>query len=195
MREIVKMIVVLALITGVSGLLLAAVNEGTGEQRKRQLLEYVKGPAVKSVLSGAGNNPLEDVKALTLEDTATDIFPAFKDGKLWAVAFEQAGKGYGGAIGVMVAIESGSGDLLGIGITTHKETPGLGARIREPVFLNGFKGLSLEDKVMVTGDGGKVDAISGASISSRAVCDAVNKAAAFYRQHQAEILALVGTGE
>ena len=195
MREIVKMIVVLALITGVSGLLLAAVNEGTQEQRKRQLLHYVKGPAVNSVLKGAGNSPLEDVKEFALKEAdtraVTDIFPAFKEGELWAVAFEQRGKGYGGDIGVMVGIETASGALLGIGITTHKETPGLGARIREAGFQGGFQGLSLEDKVKVTGDGGQVDAISGATISSRAVCEAVNKAAAFYKEHQKEILALV----
>ena len=194
MREILKMIIVLALITGVSGLLLAAVNEGTQEQRKRQLLEYVKGPAVKSVLAGAANNPLTDVKELDLDGTVTDIFPAYKDGALWAVAFEQSSTGFGGDIGVMVAIEGDTGRLLGIGITTHKETPGLGARIRESVFLSGFKGLSLEAKVLVTGDGGSVDAISGATISSQAVCAAVNKAADFYKQHQTEILALVGSG-
>lgn len=191
------MIVVLAVITGASGLLLASVNEGTREQRKKQLLQYVKGPAIHEVLEGSQNEPLDDVQELQVKggDEAAgagkvvDIFPAYKDGKLWAVAFETEGKGYGGEIGVIVGIDVKSERLLGIGITTHKETPGLGARIREKGFRSDFAGLDLSGPVGVKADGGKVDAISGATISSRGVCEAVSEALEFYGKHKEEILA------
>ena len=133
------MIVVLAAITGVSGLLLAGVNQGTKDQRKKQLLQFVKGPAISEVLAGSENQPLDDVKELEVEAAeegqgalvVVDIFPAYKSEELWAVAFEVTGKGYGGDIGVIVGIDVAAEKLLGIGITAHKETPGLGARIRE----------------------------------------------------------------
>ncbi len=202
MREILKMIVVLAVITGVSGLLLAGVNEGTREQRKKQILQFVKGPAVEAVLQGCTNNPLDDVKEvpLTPEETGgeidvspVDIFPGYKDGKLWAVALEDAGTGFGGDIGVIVGIDVETGELVGIGITTNKETPGLGSRVTEEGFRSNFKGISLDDEVQVVPDGGQVDAISGATISSRAVCVAVNNAVAFYKQNKDKILEAAGT--
>jgi len=197
MREILRMIVVLATITGVSGLVLAGVNQGTKEQRKRQLLQYVKGPAIHEVLAGSQNNPLNDVEELKVKGAEegqgagsfVDIFPAYKDGKLWAVAFEEKGTGFGGEIGVIVGIDVETNRLLGIGITTMKETPGLGARVKEKAFRSGFAGLSVSGDVKVKADGGQVDAVSGATISSRGVCEAVDRALAFYRENKEEILA------
>ena len=193
------MIVVLAAITGVSGLLLAGVNQGTKDQRKKQLLQFVKGPAISEVLSGSENQPLDDVKELEVETAdegrgalaVVDIFPAYKNDELWAVAFEVTGKGYGGDIGVIVGIDVAAEKLLGIGITAHKETPGLGARIREEGFRSGFAGLGLSGAVQVKAEGGEVDAISGATISSRGVCEAVTEAFEFYRKNKEEILASV----
>jgi electron transport complex protein RnfG len=197
MREILRMIVVLAAITGVSGLLLAGVNQGTKDQRKKQLLQFVKGPAISEVLSGSENQPLDDVKELELKAeregavSVVDIFPAYKSDELWAVAFEMSGKGYGGDIGVIVGIDVAAEKLLGIGITAHKETPGLGARIREEGFRSGFAGLELGGTAKVKADGGDVDAVSGATISSRGVCEAVNQAFELYRENKEEILASV----
>ena len=193
------MIVVLAAITGVSGLLLAGVNEGTKDQRKKQLLQFVKGPAISEVLSGSENQPLDDVKELEVEGaeegqgavSVVDIFPAYKSDELWAVAFEVTGKGYGGDIGVIVGIDVAAEKLLGIGITAHKETPGLGARIREQGFRSGFEGLGLTGAVTVKAEGGEVDAISGATISSQGVCAAVTEAFELYRDNKEEILASV----
>jgi electron transport complex protein RnfG len=190
------MIVVLAAITGASGLLLAGVNQGTKEQRKKQLLQYVMGPAVDEVLAGGENDPLDDVKELDVKAAETggtavsrvDIFPAYKNGELWAVAFEVMGKGYGGDIGVIVGIDVAEDRVLGIGITTHKETPGLGARIKEKEFRSGFGGLPLSQEVKVKADGGGVDALSGATISSRGVCKAVSEAVAFYTENKQKIL-------
>lgn len=201
MRDILKMVVVLAVITGASGLLLAAVNEGTREQRKQQVLRFVKGPAVEEVLRGAENNPLGDVKELAAPAAAAgveaaaapvDVFPAFKDGRLWAVALEQSGKGYGGDVGVIVGIDVERDEVLGIGITTNKETPGLGARIADAAFRARFKGLPLDRPAKVLADGGQVDAVSGATISSRAVCEAVNNAVSFYIENKTKILEAVG---
>ena len=192
MREIIKMIVVLTAICSVAALLLAGVSEGTKETRKLQVLTYVKGPAVKALLSGATNDPVKDAKEITLPGATEpiDVFPAFEDGALQAIAFEAKGKGFGGDIGVVLGIDLQAGEMAGIGIASHKETPGLGARVVEAGFQSGFKGLPLEGTVKVRGDGGQVDAISGATISSRGVCAAVTEGIGAFNKNREAIEAL-----
>jgi electron transport complex protein RnfG len=66
--------------------------------------------------------------------------------------------------------------LRGISIVKHSESPGLGAKITENEFRDQFIGLELDD-VELTYDGGQIDAITGATISSNAVADAVRTTA------------------
>ena len=68
------------------------------------------------------------------------VFPGKKDGKLVAVALEHFGKGFGGDVGVMVGYDVNRDTLTGIGITTMKETPGLGTRVADPAFTGQFTG-------------------------------------------------------
>ena len=84
----------------------------------------------------------------------------------------QAG-GYGGAIDILIGIEP-DGRLRGIRIISQQETPGLGARIVESQFLDQFVGLSVNE-LDLSRDGGSVDAITGATISARAVVYAVRE--------------------
>ncbi|MCK5827051.1 RnfABCDGE type electron transport complex subunit G [Candidatus Bipolaricaulota bacterium] len=84
----------------------------------------------------------------------------------------QAG-GYGGAIDILVGIEP-DGKLRGIRIISQQETPGLGAKISEPAFLDKFVGVAVNE-LDLSRDGGSIDAITGATISSRAVVDALKE--------------------
>lgn len=84
----------------------------------------------------------------------------------------QAG-GYGGAIDILIGIEP-DGRLRGIRIISQQETPGLGAKIVDSQFLDQFVGLSVNE-LNLSRDGGSVDAITGATISTRAVVDAVRE--------------------
>jgi electron transport complex protein RnfG len=62
-------------------------------------------------------------------------------------------------------------------VLEQKETPGLGTKMTEDKFLNQFKGINISDfKLAVKKDGGDVDALTGATISSRAFCDATQMA-------------------
>ena len=79
--------------------------------------------------------------------------------------------GYGGAIDILLGIEP-DGRVRGIRIISQQETPGLGAKIIESKFLDQFAGLSVNE-IALSRDGGSVDAITGATISSRAVVEAV----------------------
>ncbi|MCK4613448.1 MAG: FMN-binding protein, partial [Thermoplasmata archaeon] len=82
-----------------------------------------------------------------------------------------------GPIEILVALKNTTleGDdiiLRGISIISHSETPGLGEKIVEASFLEQFEGIGVND-VRLTKDDGGIDAISGATISSSAVVEAV----------------------
>ncbi|UCC90512.1 MAG: RnfABCDGE type electron transport complex subunit G [Dehalococcoidia bacterium] len=108
-------------------------------------------------------------------DFKNDIYTIYSDGAKIGYAFIAVGKGYGGDIDILVGLEDDT-TIKGISIVSHSETPGLGSRITESFFTNQFAGLSI-DEVALKRDGGEVDAITGSTISSRAVINAVRETA------------------
>lgn len=178
MKDIIKMIVVLTLICVASGLILSAVYDVTKGPIEYARLKNVKEPAVKAVLSGYDNDPIKDRIQIPIgkdkkgKPVKLVVFPAKKNGKTFAVAFEGNGSGYHGNIGVMVGIDLAKKDITGISIVSHTETPGLGARIVEPQFTNSFKGKSLA-KDLTPED---INALSGATFSTKGTVAAVNQA-------------------
>jgi RnfABCDGE-type electron transport complex G subunit len=124
------------------------------------------------------------------------VFPIFSEvaGAADAMGFESLGAGYGGPIGVFVGFNLDENTLAGISITDLAETPGVGARAKtEPWFCRQFSQHPSATTFTVKQDGGQIDAISGATITSRAVSSAVTQAVDFYRQNREAILRLVGT--
>lgn len=188
MKEIAKMLIVLTCICGICGLLLATVKEKTKVQIEEQELMNVKGPAVKKVLSGSSNDLIKDRKKIKIKDKEIIVFVGKKNGKIWTIAYEVKGKGYGGDISLMVGFDVDNDNLTGIGVTLHKETPGLGSRITEDTFSNGFKGKEVKEAFKIKGDGGEVDAITGATISSRGVCSAVNQGIEIYNEIKSQVV-------
>jgi len=189
-RDIIRMVVVLTLICAASGFALAVVHDFTKEPIEYSRLKYVKEPAVKAVLKGYDNDPIKDRISIVIgkdrygRPVKLIIFPAKKAGKIFAVAFETSGKGYHGDIGVMVGIDVKHNKLTGIAIVSHSETPGLGARIVEKSFTGSFKGKSLA-KELTTSD---INALSGATFSTKGVLAAVNKARAIFKRYHAQIV-------
>ena len=105
-------------------------------------------------------------------------------------AFEAFGKGYSGDVGVLVGFSLTSGKIIGMGVTTHSETPGIGSKAKEdPGFVDQFKGMDLAGDFKVRGDGGEVDAISGATITSRAVCMAAGQAGKMFGELKGKLAA------
>ncbi|MBW1990177.1 MAG: RnfABCDGE type electron transport complex subunit G [Deltaproteobacteria bacterium] len=189
MREMIRMVLAITILAAASGLLLAMVKNGTEAQIEAQKLKFVKGPVLNDILQNAANDPLADRFKLTVDGEEKTFFVAKYDGKPKVVAFESFGSGYGGTLGVMVAVDTETDKIWGIGVTTHSETPGLGARSKtDPNFAAGFKGLSVAETHKVKNDGGDVDALSGATITSRGVVGAVNKAGELYMANKSEIL-------
>lgn len=188
MREMIKMIVVLTVLSVLSGGLLAAVRNGTKDQIENQQLLYVKGPAINSILEGVSNNPVADRFKLKDEGAEHSFFVGVYDGKPDAVAFETHGKGFGGDLGVMVGVNTKDDKIVGIGITTMSETPGVGTRAKTDVaFLTQFKGKPIEEVFKVKADGGQVDAVSGATFTSRGVSMALTDAGNVYKRLKPQI--------
>ncbi|OQX07898.1 MAG: electron transporter RnfG [Desulfobacteraceae bacterium IS3] len=188
MRDMIKMVVVLTLLNAFSGGLLAAVRVGTMEKIQYQQLQFIKGPAIKQILSGCSNDPLVDRFAVKDGDVERSFYVGVFEGKPKIVAFESAGKGFGGELGLMIGVNLEDDKLVGVGVTTHKETPGLGSKAKTDVkFGAQFKGMVLKDEVKVAADGGKINAISGATVTSRGVCVGVTQAGALYGRLKAQI--------
>jgi electron transport complex protein RnfG len=188
MREMIKMIVVLTILSCFSGGVLAYLRNNTQERIDNQVLEFVKGPAIRTIFEGASNNPIADRFTLKDGDVERTFFVAIYNGEPTGVAFETSGKGFGGDVGVMVGIDVKDDKLLGVDVTTHSETPGMGARAKtDPSFVSQFKGLSIEKPFKVTADGGTINALSGATITSRAVSAATTEADQIYEKLKPEI--------
>jgi electron transport complex protein RnfG len=191
LRDLIKMVVVLLVICTTSGVVLSYVNQATIAPREYQYIKFVQEPSIKAVLSDYDNDPVKErIKLAVGEDEEGKpievvVFPAKKGGKTQAVAYSASAKGYHDLIEVMVGVDP-EGTLTGISIMTHTETPGLGARIVEPGFTAQFAGLDLET-AKLSAEGGKVDALSGATFSTMGVITAVDTALEEFPQIKKEI--------
>ena len=189
MREMLKLLLAVAIFSSFSGGLLAAVRNGTQERIEYQKLKFVKGPTILQILEGCSNDPLVDRFKIKDGDIEREFYVGEFDGQRNIVAFETFGKGFGGDIGVIMAVNLENDEIVGIGVTTHSETPGVGSRAKtERGFSSQFEGLSLKDSFKVKADGGEIDAISGATVSSRGVCGAVDDSSSLYNRLKARIM-------
>lgn len=102
------------------------------------------------------------------------------NGTVAGAAFSAAPQGYSGKIELMVGVDL-NGKVAGIKILNQRETPGLGANVIKPVFLRQFIQKSLQDPIEPKKD---IDAITGATISTRAVCRGVKNALDAYQTVQ-----------
>lgn len=189
MRDMMKMVIVLTVLASFSGGLLAAIRNNTKEKIELQQLNFVKGPAIKEIMEGASNDPISDRFKMQIGPTQKDFFIGKFNGEPKAVALEGFGKGYGGDVGLMVGINVEDGKLVGVSVTTHAETPGMGAKAKDdPAYVSQFKGLSIEDPIAITKDGGTINAIGGSTITSRAITAAATEAAKVYKENKDQIL-------
>jgi Na+-translocating ferredoxin:NAD+ oxidoreductase subunit G len=134
--------------------------------------------AIKQVVPDFTNNPNEDMFRLPTGDgDSLDIYPAKKDGEIIGYAVNTYTKtGFAGNISLMAGFKP-DGTIISISVLEQKETPGLGTKMTEPGFKDQFNNKNpSEFKLKVKKDGGPVDAITSATISSRAFCDAVQRA-------------------
>ena len=166
---VLRLAVTLLLICGVMAAALAGVNSITAP--KIEQLNYEKTQAaVSAVLPGGG-----DEVAAPAVDLVSKVYKGAN-----GYAVEVTPSGFDNTITMMVGVDN-SGNVTGISIISHTETAGLGAVAAATTsageaFRAQFVGLN--GNVSVTKDGGQVEAITSATITSRAVCAGVNAALA-----------------
>ena len=189
MNKILKNTIILTLITLVAGLGLGFVYEITKEPIA-QAQDSAKKEAWQAVFPEAD---IDDFEAVDVDEKAAEavikavgakatVDEVCKVGDQGYVITTTDKEGYGGDIQITVGITS-DGTVNGISILSISETAGLGMRATEPVFYEQYQGKQAE-KFVVSKDGGEgetIDAISGATITSRAVTGAVNVALAYYQ--------------
>lgn len=152
----------------VSGLIIGLVYYFTAPIAAEKK-EISKQESMRSLVSDADN-----FKAVPDKE---QWFTAEKDGKIIAYVVPGESKGYGGQIKMLVAVKP-DGEVIDYSITTSNETPGLGDNASKEPFRNEFKGKK-ETNLTVTKDASDKDdiqAMTGATISSRAVTLAVKNA-------------------
>lgn len=187
MRDILRLVLVLAIICIVAAAALAKVYDVTkGPIAYQKKLAILK--AITTVLPEYDNKPDEETKEFTIgkdkkgEEIKMIFYQGKKSGELVGIAFKVvAHEGYGGDIEIMMGVDP-NGIVTGVEILGHNETPGLGAKITEDSFKVKFKGLSIKNDLRVKKDGGEVDQITGATISPRAVVEVIKEGLELYQK-------------
>lgn len=160
------------------------------------LYELTKGPieasklakqnsAIMEVVPEFDNQPGEESYTIDVDGGTLEFFPAKKNGEIVGTAVSTfTNKGFSGNIKIMVGFLP-DGTINNISVLEHKETPGLGDKMTKSKsdWSIQFNGKNPENfQLRVTKDGGDVDAITASTISSRAFCDAVERAYKAYME-------------
>lgn len=189
MNNIMKNTVILTVITVIAGLGLGFVY-GITQEPIAQAQEAAKKEAWQAVFPEAELTDFEAeevdqdaaeeaVKALGINATVDEVCTVGEEGYVITTTGKE---GYGGDIQITVGIKA-DGTVNGISILSISETAGLGMKAAEPEFYGQYEGKQAEKFVVSKdgGDGEPIDALSGATITSRAVTDAVNAALGYYQ--------------
>lgn len=159
-----SLVIVLALICLVIAALLGLVNSVTEGPIAANTEKTVQ-DSLKIVMPA---DTYEEVEYTGGDATVVAVYKAGEEGY---VVECNSPNGFGGAIDMMAGINN-AGEVTGIAIISHAETSGLGSKATDPEWQAQFQGAT--GTVSVEKDGGSIVAITGSTITSRAVCDGVN---------------------
>lgn len=140
------------------------------------------------------NIPANDVITLTSNDhIPVTVYCARLRGQLSAVAFEISRPGYSGIIKLIMGLDR-DGNILGVRVLQHRETPGLGDKMElgKSKWILVFNQLSLgnppSDQWHVKKDNGRFDQFTGATITPRAIVRAIHEGLEFYSAKREQII-------
>lgn len=142
------------------------------------------------------NDLLQDTLTIRNHEEDVVIYLARKKQQVVATAYQMSGEGYAGKINLIMGVNR-QGEILGVRILSHAETPGLGDKIEvaKADWILKFNGLSLnnpnEAGWHVKKDGGQFDQFTGATITPRAVVKTVKEGLDFFAAHQTDIIEAV----
>lgn len=177
MKETIKLGFTLFLFTAISALILAYSNGVTAPEIAK-VEEQIKTEARMEILPAA--DAFEAVEGV---EGAKEVYKGTAGGETVGYTLSMVTSGYGGDVELAVGI-SNEGTVTGIKIIKHTETPGLGANATLPAFQDQYKGKSVSEVIEVVktppSADNEIQAITGATITSRAVTKAVNEAREIY---------------
>ncbi len=176
----IAMFVICVVSGGVLGLVYNATKDPIAAAETAKKTE-----AIKNVLPEF-NELKETMVKSALEDVEIPFYLAYdaNNNFIGAAVETFTSKGFSGNISLMVGILA-DGTVNNISVLQHAETPGLGSKMSEPSFKDQFNNKnSTSFNFNVKKDGGDVDAITAATISSRAFCDAVNRALSTFENNK-----------
>jgi electron transport complex protein RnfG len=177
-----NMILSLLLISAVMAAALGFVY-GVTKGPIEQVTKQKEIQAVRDVLPAFDNDPTKDVKTI---DGLSFYLATMKGQQVGCAVKTFTDKGYSGRFDLMVGFKP-DGTINQIVVLEQKETPGLGAKMKEARFKDPFVALNIAtlpgQQLKVKKDGGTIDAITAATISSRAFCDGVQKAYDLYMKN------------
>lgn len=171
----------------------SSIDANKREALLRQLNEVLPQEEYDNALA-QDTHPLTDPAALGLRRDE-EFYVARRDGDVRCILLPAIARdGYSGDIKLLIGILN-DGSLSGVRVTEHKETPGLGdaIEVKKSDWILDFIGKSLSkprpQRWAVTKDGGDFDALTGATITPRAVVKAVKNALLYFDEHRASLLA------
>lgn len=147
------------------------------------------GDAIAVVVPGFDNNPAEAPESVEIDGMSYKIYKAYKGDKFIGAAVESSSMGFGGELKVLVGFDI-EGNIIDYSLLSHSETPGLGSKAAD-WFKKGNKG-DITGKnpgkgaLVVSKDGGEIDAITASTITTRAFLVAVNKAYSAYNNQNVD---------
>ena len=172
------MTISLFVITIIAGVSLGFINDITLEPKAKAKLER-KVNALKQVLAEFNNNPVQEVlmiKSNQAKDSVEIYFGMMHEKQIGTAVIGSSEKGYSGLVKIMVGFNPDE-SIKNIVVLEQKETPGLGTKMKEEKFLRQFRGKKpSEFNLKPKKDGGDVDALTGATISTRAFGEATQMA-------------------
>jgi electron transport complex protein RnfG len=179
-KDILKITLNLVVIYVIGGLILAVVHAKTSPIRYHNKV-IAEQKALKELLPDA--DKIDKLGDWKIHDKAAKYFAATKDGKTIGYIVQSFGKGYSSYINTFIAVDKDF-KVTKVKILDQKETPGLGDVIEEDDFTNRLIGKDVEHlKALKTETTEYVQAVTGATISSRAVTDdAVRNGVDFIRK-------------
>ena len=179
MKHVIKPACSLFLIAAITTALLGFVYAFTLEPIAVQHREAQE-RTMRAILTQA-----TDFRELSTEisGSITRVFEALRGGETIGYIVELAPPGYSGPINMMVGISSADNTIAGMRVLRHTETPGLGSHIVRESFFSRFDGRGLSPIRVVRASPGpdEIEAITSATITTRAVAYAVNEAIEWYR--------------
>lgn len=180
------------------------IEENKLNETRQRVPELVLGEEQARTAAAAGQTLTSTRTMIAVEQgggrtTSYSVFKATEADVVKGWVAKVSGQGYADKIELLVGLSPEAEKVTGVFVLEQKETPGLGAKIGDRSWRGQFAGKETAKSFLAVKNGAdephEIDAITGATISSKTVCDMINKAVADLKQPLIKQLALSSTGQ